>query len=106
MTFATLEGYPEGVYVSFSGSFDEKAGEITFSVLTDTRQVYGLGQIGPSRTVQESQWEIVIGNVREILGEEKKDVKESSNIQEFEYDENKPMGKGKQTKNETTTLNE
>jgi len=106
LTFATLEGHPEAGYVTFSGAFDEKTGDLFFSVLTETRQVYGLGKVAPSRTVQQAQWEIVIGKARTALSKEKKDVIEKENIQEYKYDETKPMGKGKQIKNKTEAINE
>jgi hypothetical protein len=106
LTFATLEGHPEAGFVSFSGSIDEKTGEITVSILTETREVWGISKIGPSRVLQKAQWEEVIGNIRESLGKEKKDVKESESIQEYKYDENKPMGKGEKKSDKTTVINE
>jgi len=106
MTFATLEGHPEAGYVTFSGSFDEETGDLTFSILTETRQVYGLSKIGPSRGMQQSQWQIVIGHAREALGKEEKDVKEKQTIQTYEYDEEQPMGKGKMESNVEEEIHE
>jgi hypothetical protein len=104
MTFATLEGHPEAGYVTFSGSFDEKTGVISFTVLTETREVIGISRIGPSRSVQQEQWEIVIGNVRKNLGKDKKEVTETEHIEEYKFDATKPMGKGQKKPGDKTKI--
>lgn len=101
MTFATLEGHPEAGYVKFSGTFDEKTKTINANILTETREVWGISKIGPSRTLQVSQWETVINNMRTSLGKEKKDVTARESIQVYKYKETEPMGKGEK-KSDTT----
>ncbi|WAC02722.1 DUF1990 family protein [Lacinutrix neustonica] len=94
-TFATLYGHPEAGYVKFFGSFDEETGEVSFDVLTETRESFGLSKIGPSRIMQVKQWEIVMGTVREFLNKTEEETTVTKKIEKFEYDPKGSMGKGK-----------
>jgi len=107
MTFATLEGHTDAGYITFSGTFDKINGNIEFDIFNETRENHGMGYITRSgRAAQIDLWEDVLGNVRKFLGKKKEEVKMKEIIKIYEYDESKPMGKGKLKEEKTSEINE
>ena len=90
VAFATLEGHPEAGYVSFSGTFNEKDKTVEIKIITETREVWQISRLGPSRGMQQRQWAIVIGNFRKFLNIEKKDAEHKIHIETYKYDKDKP----------------
>ncbi len=70
--FHTLEGHPDAGNIRFSGKFDNSRKEFTFQIYNITRvlawiELFPVAPIA-ARYAQEWQWEIVLDNVDEFMG--------------------------------------
>jgi hypothetical protein len=100
MTFATLEGHTDAGYITFSGVFNKKTGQMDINIFNETRENYALAYpLDFGRIAQITQWEIVMRNVQKAIEKDPKgnnkvlDIIE--HIEEYKYDQASPGGKGK-----------
>lgn len=100
MTFATLEGHTDAGYITFSGVFDKKTGQMSIEIFNETRENYALAYpLDMGRTAQITQWEIVMGNIRKEIEKDPKNnnkvLEIIEHIEEYKYSNDGVAGKGK-----------
>jgi RHS repeat-associated protein len=71
LTAATLFGHTDAGFINFAATFNPKTGIIDFMIHNETTNNMGLDLLTMGRggrSIQESQWKIVLNNVQEFLG--------------------------------------
>ncbi|ABQ03644.1 RHS repeat-associated core domain-containing protein [Flavobacterium johnsoniae] len=100
MTFATLEGHTDAGYITFSGVFNKRTGQMDINIFNETRENLAMAYpLDLGRGAQILQWKIVMKNIAKAIQQDPKNnntvIEITKHIEEYEYDESGTGGKGK-----------